>query len=49
MGGLQTEVLSPDEIHADELPEVKLLTVGQKALLLGYLTDGSLDHVRAGY
>lgn len=49
MGGIRTEVMPLDEINADELPEVKLLTVGQKALLLGYLTDGSLDHVAAGY
>lgn len=43
MGGLQTsgsEVVAFDDIGVDELPEVKLLTIGQRSLLLGYLSTG---------
>lgn len=52
MGGLQSgasEVIPFDDAGVDDLPEVKLLTVGQKALLMGYLTTGKLDAASAGY
>jgi hypothetical protein len=52
MGGIQTsgsEVVPFDETGVDDLPEVKLLTSGQRSLLLGYLTTGKLDGAAAGY
>lgn len=55
MGGVQTsgsEVVPVDVDGIDDLPEVKLLTSGQRSLLLGYIASGGKNsdlESEAGY